>query len=317
VKAVTGRKGIHLFALLLIAGFLCPHAVKAEPVSNAEAYQSAGKVAVLVSRRIRPYLEAVEGVTDALRPHLKGRIEVFYYNTISDFGIHVFEEQLVHDGFQLVVSVGPEASKLMADISQRINMPFVFTMMLNPEGMLPDGDSACGVTLKIAAADQLSEIKSALPNIETIGVLYDPKYNATFIEDSVQTGQQESLSVVPMPVSQKNDISHVLKKHWEDIDALWLIPDRTVISESIIQYIIKESLLRKVPVIGYNRFFFDYGAILAFILEYEAIGRQTAQIAIDFLAGRPCKIESPNFKPMPNKKIYQRLGIAYEAGGGQ
>lgn len=39
------------------------------------------------------------------------------------------------------------------------------------------------------------------------------------------------------------------------MDALWLIPDRTVISESIVKYVIKEAFLRKVPVIGYNRFF--------------------------------------------------------------
>jgi putative ABC transport system substrate-binding protein len=53
------------------------------------------------------------------------------------------------------------------------------------------------------------------------------------------------LKIVPLKVSSKKDIPVVLKQNWENIDALWLIPDQTVISESIVQYMIKDALFKK------------------------------------------------------------------------
>ena len=41
-----------------------------------------------------------------------------------------------------------------------------------------------------------------------------------------------------------------------------MIPDQTVISEKIVQYVIKQALYHKKGVIGYNSFFIRSGAVV-------------------------------------------------------
>ena len=101
----------------------------------------------------------------------------------------------------------------------------------------------------------------------------------------------------------------MLKDHWGDVDALWLIPDRTVISESIIKYVIKESLFKVVPVIGYNRFFYESGAALAFVFNYEELGRQCAVEALKALSGGGCGKTTPFFHVWINTRVLKKLGI--------
>ena len=98
-------------------------------------------------------------------------------------------------------------------------------------------------------------------------------------------------------------------QHWKEIDVLWLIPDRTVISESIVQHIIKEALFNRVPVIGYNRFFYESGAAFSFVFDYIELGKQTAKLAIDMLSGKACQKNNPVFHAWLNPRVISRLGI--------
>jgi putative ABC transport system substrate-binding protein len=117
------------------------------------------------------------------------------------------------------------------------------------------------------------------------------------------------LKIVPLKVSSKKDIPVVLKQNWENIDALWLIPDQTVISESIVQYIIKDALFKKTPVIGYNRFFYESGAAVAFVFDYEELGRQTGRMAVSVLMGKACEKEPPVFHVWLNLRVIDKLGL--------
>lgn len=80
----------------------------------------------------------------------------------------------------------------------------------------------------------------------------------------------------------------------------------------IIQYVIKEALLRDVPVIGYNRSFHEYGAALAFILDYEQIGRQTAEVVIDRLENGVCRDDAPYYETAVNRKVLRHVGAGAE-----
>jgi putative ABC transport system substrate-binding protein len=152
-------------------------------------------------------------------------------------------------------------------------------------------------------------IARGLPAVKRLGLLYDPRYNADFFEKALTEAASSNLKIVPLKVSSKKDIPDVLKQNWGNMDALWLIPDQTVISESIVQYIIKEALFSKIPVIGYNRFFYESGAALAFVFDYEELGRQTGRLAVSALAGKPCEKEAPVFRVWQNLRVLNKLGI--------
>jgi putative ABC transport system substrate-binding protein len=168
----------------------------------------------------------------------------------------------------------------------------------------------CGVPLDIPAQKQLEMIVRGLPSAKRIGLLYDPRYNADFFGKALAEAAALNLKVVPLKVSSKKEIPAVLNQNWGNIDALWFIPDQTVISESIVQYIIKEALFKRTPVIGYNRFFYESGAALAFVFDYAEIGRQTGHLAASVLAGKACEQEIPLFHVWQNLRVINKLGMS-------
>ncbi len=264
------------------------------------------RVALLVSRNIRPYLEAVEGITRILKEYAGADVTVFELEKMEGKGETVLKENLARKHFHLLIGVGPEAARLMADLTSVV-VPMMYTMVLHPERTVSPSD--CGIPLDIPLHIQLRKIAAALPSVRRLGLLYDPAFNADFLKKAVKHAPAHNLEIVPLPVSSRSDIPEVLDRNWSRIDGLWLIPDQTVISESIVQYVIKQALYKRRPAVGYNRFFYESGAALSFIFEYEEIGRQTGVLALDLMADGICESKPPVFHAWLNQRVLDRLGI--------
>lgn len=267
-------------------------------------------VAVFVSRDIRPYIAAAEGISEVLSESADVSVEVFSLEKIKGKSRDLLLERAEKDDFALFIAIGPEAVRLISEKIAPGGAPWLYSMILNPPGVSEAAAGACGVSLDIPAEKQLEMIGLGLPSVKRLGLLYDPRYNEAFFADASDQAGTRHLDIVPLPISSKKDIPAVLKQHWENIDALWLIPDQTVISESIVQYIIKEALFRDAPVIGYNRFFYESGAALAFVFDYAEIGRQTGRMAVRVLNGDACEKALPVFQVWRNLRVINKLGIS-------
>jgi putative tryptophan/tyrosine transport system substrate-binding protein len=269
----------------------------------------APKVAILVSRNIRPYVEAVEGMSAVLSETASATVQVFSLEKFKGKSQDVFMQSLSGEKFDLFVAVGPEAVRLASEKPMPEKMVWLYSMVLNPPQIAGQTETLCGVPLDIAAKKQLEMIDQGLRTVKRLGLLYDPRYNSEFFMKAVAEAPSLNLKIVPLKVSSKKDIPVVLKQNWGNIDALWLIPDETVISESIVQYIIKDALFKKIPVIGYNRFFYESGAALAFVFNYEELGRQTGRLAANALREKACEKEAPVFHVWLNLRVIDKLGM--------
>jgi len=267
------------------------------------------KVAILVSRNIRPYMEAVEGMSVVLSETASAKVRVFSLEKFKGKSKDILMQSLTGEKFDLFVAVGPEAVRFAREEPVLAKTAWLYSMILNPPGVSGQAETACGVPMDIPAKRQLEMIDQGLRTIIRLGLLYDPRYNSEFFMKAAAEAPSLGLEIVPLKVSSKKDIPAVLKQNWENIDALWLIPDQTVISESIVQYIIKDALFKKIPVIGYNRFFYESGAALAFVFDYEELGRQTGRLAANMVKGKACEKESPVFHTWLNLRVIDKLGI--------
>ncbi len=267
------------------------------------------KVAVLVSSNIRPYIEAVEGMSVVLAESASAKIQVFSLEKFKGKSRDVLIQNLIGEKFDLFVAVGPEAVRFTSEEPALGKTTWLYSMVLNPPKVSGQTETACGVPLDIPAQRQLEMIAQGLTGIKRLGLLYDPRYNSEFFTKAASEAPSLDLKIVPLKVSSKKDIPVVLKQHWENIDALWLIPDQTVISESIVQYIIKDAIFKQTPVIGYNRFFYESGAALAFVFDYEELGRQTGRLAANVLMGKTCEKETPVFRGWLNLRVIDKLGM--------
>lgn len=266
-------------------------------------------VVVLVSMKIRPYLDAVGGVSDYFDQQEKPPIHVFYLDDYPDGGRQALVEKIVETAPRLLISVGPDAARFSGIALRTIDVRKIYTMVLSPDKVLPASGAACGIPLNIAPEIQLAYVKAALPGLVRIGLIFDPIYNAAYAKQVTAVAAGVGLTVVPLEISSRKQLPDLLTKHWEAIDTLWLIPDRTVISEGLVRYIIKEAIVRRVAVIGYNRFFYESGAALSFVFDYRAIGRQTARLGMDAVTGETCEPQCPRFDTWLNLKVTKKIGI--------
>jgi len=268
------------------------------------------KVSVFVSRDIRPYVEAVEGLSAVLAENANAKIDILSFDKVRGKSRDLLIEKRLKENPDLFIAIGPEAVKAVSEDVTPESPPWMYSMILNPPEVSDKTEAACGVPLDIPAHKQLEMVALGLPAVKCLGLIYDPRFNTDFFANAVISADFYNLDIVPLAVSSKKDIPTVLKANWGKIDALWLIPDQTVISESIVQYIIKESLFRETPVIGYNQFFYESGAALAFVFDYRAIGRQTGRMAVDVLTGKKCQKDDPVFRVWQNIRVFKKLEIS-------
>jgi putative ABC transport system substrate-binding protein len=116
-----------------------------------------------------------------------------------------------------------------------------------------------------------------------------------------------------MPITSQKEIPELLEASLAGIDVLLLIPDRTIGSEKILKYLIKSMLLKKIPVVGFNEWFAENGAILSFSLDYEEIGKQTAEYARRLLEEKSppgSLVQEPSrIRTIINLKVAQKLSV--------
>ncbi|MDY6972847.1 MAG: ABC transporter substrate binding protein [Thermodesulfobacteriota bacterium] len=270
---------------------------------------SAPKVALVVSQNIRPYVDAVEGLSAVLSGRLDALIEVFFLEKFRGKGRGDLSERLVSEKFDLFVAIGPASMEFVWSELESKEALKLYSMVLHPEARERVPRAACGISLNIPIRIQVERISSAFPFMGRVGVLHDSVHNADFVRKAAAHGLSYGLEIVPLRVSSRKDIPIVLGRHLKDLDALWLIPDHTVITESLVRHIIKEAISGGVAVIGYNRFFYESGAALAFVFDYREIGEQTARLAIGMLSGEKCKKEDVTFHTWLNLKVTERLGF--------
>lgn len=274
-----------------------------------------GVAAVLVSQEIRPYVEAADRAAETLQGGGM-TVETILMETLKADETHLLEQDIEGNAYDLLLAVGPEAARFAWSRVRAGTCPVVYTMVLDPE-RVPDAPAhPCGVSLGIPVEMQMQSITRILPSVRRIGLLFDPDHNAGFHQAAERLAAGTGLSVTPIRVSSPREIARALGPMWGRIDGLWLVPDRTIISESIVQYIIKQALLNEKPVVGYNRFFHESGAAMSFVFDYGKIGEQAGRLAMDLARGRECGRTAPIFKTWINTRVLDRLKVPLGDGGG-
>ncbi|MDZ7698209.1 MAG: ABC transporter substrate binding protein [Deltaproteobacteria bacterium] len=301
VSEVLGTRVLLMALCLLILGFLPSYGSQTPPV----------KVAIIVSRHIGPYLEAVEGLESVLSDHSGIESQIFRLEKLDA------EEQKQLFGrkgekeFSIFIAVGPAAAFTVWKATGKQEARTLYLMVLNPGKVIGGKRTNCGISLNIPVQTQVEMIRQGLPGAKRLGLLYDPEHNADFFRRAEVFASALELEVIPLRVSSKKEIPSALARHWDNMNAIWLIPDRTVISESIVKFVSKEAFLRKIPLIGYNRFFYETGAALAFVFNYRSLGEQCAHKVLRILSGENCQSTPPRFEVWINKRVVEKLGLKH------
>ena len=260
-------------------------------------------VGVLLSREIAPYVSMVEGLESRLNAPSQ---RFFLDETGRPYSLSGRNATLNPQMYDVLVAVGPEALQYLH--SRAGGIPLVHGMVLNPRNVIVDPQwQPCGVGLSIPVEAQFASILRYLPSIKRLGVLFDPGNNQGWFKGAAVVAVAKGFELIPLQVSRQGGKLEMIGD-FSRLDAILFIPDKSIISKAVIQYVIKQGILSNTPVIGYNQFFYDSGAALNFLIDYHRVGQQVARQVERLLAGEKCEGETPPlYEAVVNEEVWRAL----------
>jgi putative ABC transport system substrate-binding protein len=267
-------------------------------------------IAILQSSDIAAYREAIAGLKAT------GPIGAIYteYDAQGDLELgKKLARKLRETNASLVVAVGLKAA-LAAKVEIE-DVPIVYMMVLDPLKHQLTSANMTGTLLEIPLDRQLKIMRMFLPSLHRIGMLYDPAKTASRAKDAVQQATNSNFQLNGLPVESEKNVPQQLRTLLSEVEALWLIPDSTVLTNESIQFILESALARQIPVIGFSSEFTRLGALLSMSVNYIEVGRETGLLAKRILNGERLLPHNPmpieRLKITVNLKTAKFLGMTF------
>lgn len=217
----------------------------------------------------------------------------------------------------LILAVGTDKSLLAKDNIQ--NIPIVFTMVLDPveSGIVNNADSSqtniTGVSLKISIKDQFEKFKQIVPQLKSIGMMFDVNTKRDMRDEAEKAAQALGLKLVSKGIGLPSDVANVLDELVLEVDGLWAGVDPLIYNAQSSKYILLTTLRTKIPFMAFSSNYVKAGALMALESDYEDIGRQTADMAVKILKGQNPElipVELPRkVKLLTNQNTAEVIGI--------
>ena len=291
---------------MAVLGFALLLALCAPPVSESAAVD----IAILQSSDIEAYREAIAGLKAT------GPIGAIYteYDMQGDLELG---RKLAHKvraaNASLVVAVGLKAA--LAAKAEIVDIPIVYMMVLDPLKHQLRAANMTGTLLEVPLDRQLKIVRKFLPTLNRLGALYDPAKTSSRITEASRQATTSNFHLKGLPVESEKDLPQQLRALLPDVEALWLMPDSTVLTNESVRFILESALARQTPVIGFSPELTRLGALLSISVNYGDVGRETGLLTKRILDGEgqlpltPLPIE--RFKITVNLKIARFLGIMF------
>ena len=254
-------------------------------------------IGIFLSSKIRPYLQALHGMED----ELDFDYQVFDLSENYELARHYARSRR----FQTCVAIGPEAIRLLYHFGSAIPNKLAI-MALDPEKLVGN-HTLCGIDLRIPISFQLEIIQEKLGPGKKVAIIYNKSENGELIQRALKDAKEKRLTLVPLEVEGPSQIMERLEPVLNQIDIILFIPDSVVISEKIVSHITKTALLKGVAVCGFNRFFYETGALLSFIIDYEEVGRRTARLVAKLVREHICILTPPKVRLLWNERALKIL----------
>ena len=177
----------------------------------------------------------------------------------------------------LVIAVGPLAARLAKE-RLAVDVPVLYSMVPNPDRYDLTGDNIAGISLDIPGDVQFARYKTVLPNLHRIGVIYDPKKSATLVEQAKVDAAKLGLELLATQVRSPKEVPAALRSMLGKIDALWTVPDDTVLTNESFRFILVSSLEKKLPFFAMSEIFVKVGALATIAPVPESLAHQLCDL---------------------------------------
>lgn len=264
-----------LIALLpaLSAALLCEHALgAAAPEAIAVIYPDIGQP----HRKI--FTEIIEGIEEQARLRVRG------YPVAANADFAELQATLKRNGGKVVIALGRQGLQAANAFDGSTGV------VVGGVSSAPDGERLRGITLLPDPALLFSYLKSMMPQVRRVIVVYSPQSSAGMIRLAKEAARTQGLELAALEAA---DLAAAARRYESAFasadgrsDALWLPPDPVTVDEqTIVPLALKESWNRSVPIFSSSILHVKKGALFALYPNNFELGRDLANLAMGVLNG--------------------------------
>lgn len=248
------------------------------------------RVAVVESRRLSAYDQALKGFGEAINKRGFNPDFIIYVVGTDVNSAAELDAELIESGADIVLALGTDAARLVKD--SHSDIPSVFSMVSEPgqSGLLNSGGNGgppmTGVCLDVPVEEQFSSLIDVVPRARKIGVIYNPQESQFLVDEARSAANRMNLGLVAYPIHSEAEVPEGLTSLRPQIDALWLVSDRTVLTTQSLQYVFLYAFQTNLPLMGLSEHFVKMGALFAVGPDYQDVGMQSGEFAAQILQGR-------------------------------
>jgi len=275
VKLPIGR-----LLAVLVFGAVCSGA----SLSTGAARLEPPSMAVVISHDTDPYVAALDGFRDSLtRQGLPPEIKT--YQLGGDLaGAYPILDEIVQQEPDLILTLGSLATRWVLD--QKLESPIISGLILD-SSVLEGRENSTGVVLEIPIEVQIHWISQVLPEQKTIGVLYNPRQNSERVRAAAVAAARLGMRLVAKEVTEPRELPAALSALSRRVDVLWGIPDSVVLTRETTRSVLLFSFRNRIPFVGLSTAWVEAGALYSLERNYEDLGAQCAEKAVEVLRGKP------------------------------
>ena len=246
----------------------------------------AEEVAILKSAEIGAYAEAIDGFKSALPSSFHVTLE---YDLQGDMARgRNLARRIRASNADIVLAVGLKAA--IAAKLEILDIPVITCLVLDPEKYGLPTSNMVGLSLNIPFEKHLKPLQTLVPQISRIGVLFDPQKTQGLRDQLQQEAKAKGITIISEEVHGEQEVSQALKKLEKKIDALWLLPDSTVLTEDTLDFLISTTLEANIPLVAFSAGLVQSGAVVGVYMNYADIGRQAARLSPRLVGETPSPI---------------------------
>ena len=236
---------------------------------------ASGDILVVQSLPIKPYNDALNG----FRSVCKARINKLVGPDLSEAEIM---GKVRRNRPDLILAIGMDALNKLKTVK---DVPIVYVMVLNPRELIRDGGNITGVSMNLAPERQFSMLREVLPNVRKIAIFFDPDKNGFYISRVHNAASLMGIELLTKKVHSSREAVAAVDALKGKVDALWLLPDTTVVNPSTIDLLLLSSIENKIPVLTFSEKYTEKGALLSLEVDAVESGKQAGEMAVKILGG--------------------------------
>lgn len=210
----------------------------------------------------------------------------------------------------IVLAIGVLAATVVKE--KMDDIPIVFCMVINHARFQLTKPNITGISTEIAIENQLKGFKSILEPLKNLGVIYDPSKTGNIIKNAEKKTEGAGITLLKHEINSSKEVSEAMENLIGKIDALWLLPDSTVVTKKSFAIIKSTAIENRIPLLCTSDVFVKAGAFAAVSPNHKDVGKQAAELARKILERSMSSlgiVYPDHFKLTVNTSTAEKLGI--------